>query len=89
MQIQRELLLSMMLMKAPETLVSFDDERRVEHILTKFNGTNQETCFNQKPIVVTGQRLKKGEVIADGPAIDKGELALGRNVSVAFMPWRI
>ncbi|MEK6552143.1 MAG: DNA-directed RNA polymerase subunit beta, partial [Bacteroidota bacterium] len=73
---------------APETLVSFDDERRVEHILTKFNGTNQETCFNQKPIVVTGQRLKKGEVIADGPAIDKGELALGRNVSVAFMPWR-
>ena len=73
---------------APETLVSFDDERRVEHILTKFNGTNQETCFNQKPIVVTGQRLKKGEVIADGPAIDRGELALGRNVSVAFMPWR-
>ena len=73
---------------APETLISFDDERRVEHVLTKFNGTNQETCFNQKPIVVTGQRVKKGEVLADGPAIDKGELALGRNVSVAFMPWR-
>jgi DNA-directed RNA polymerase subunit beta len=73
---------------SPETLVSFDDEKRVEYILTKFSGTNQETCFTQKPIVVTGQRLKKGDVLADGPAIDKGELALGRNVSVAFMPWR-
>lgn len=73
---------------AQETLVSFDDERRVEHLLTKFSGTNQETCFNQKPVVVTGQKLKKGDVIADGPGIEKGELALGRNVSVAFMPWR-
>jgi DNA-directed RNA polymerase subunit beta len=72
----------------PETLVSFNDERRVEYILTKFAGTNQETCFTQKPIVVTGQRLKKGDVLADGPAIEKGELGLGRNVSVAFMPWR-
>lgn len=72
----------------PSTLVSFDDERRVEYVLTKFAGTNQETCFNQKPIVVSGQKVKKGEVLADGPAIDKGELALGRNVSVAFMPWR-
>ncbi|MCX7875930.1 MAG: DNA-directed RNA polymerase subunit beta [Melioribacteraceae bacterium] len=72
----------------PSTLVSFDDERRVEYNLTKFSGTNQETCFNQKPIVLTGQRIKKGDVLADGPAIDKGELALGRNVSVAFMPWR-
>ncbi|MEW6702568.1 MAG: DNA-directed RNA polymerase subunit beta, partial [Bacteroidota bacterium] len=73
---------------APETLVSFDDEKRVVHTLTKFSGTNQETCFNQKPVVVTGQRVKKGDVLADGSAIDKGELALGRNVSVAFMPWR-
>jgi len=73
---------------SPETLVSFDDERRVEYILTKFSGTNQETCFTQKSIVITGQRVKKGDVLADGPAIEKGELALGRNVSVAFMPWR-
>ncbi|MFA7229549.1 MAG: DNA-directed RNA polymerase subunit beta, partial [Melioribacteraceae bacterium] len=73
---------------SPETLVSFDDERRVEHVLTKFAGTNQETCFNQKPVVVTGQKVKKGDVLADGPGIEKGELALGRNVSVAFMPWR-
>lgn len=72
----------------PETLVSFNDERRVEYTLTKFSGTNQETCFTQKPIVVTGQRLKKGDVLADGSAIEKGELGLGRNVSVAFMPWR-
>jgi DNA-directed RNA polymerase subunit beta len=73
---------------SPETLVTFDDERVVEYLLTKFSGTNQETCFNQKPIVISGQRVKKGDVLADGPAIDKGELALGRNVSVAFMPWR-
>ena len=72
----------------PETLVSFNDERRVEYTLTKFAGTNQETCFTQKPIVVTGQRLKKRDVLADGSAIEKGELGLGRNVSVAFMPWR-
>ncbi|MDP3580816.1 MAG: DNA-directed RNA polymerase subunit beta, partial [Ignavibacteria bacterium] len=72
----------------PETLVSFNDEKRVEYTLTKFSGTNQETCFTQKPIVVTGQKLKKGDVLADGSAIEKGELGLGRNVSVAFMPWR-
>ena len=71
-----------------ETLVSFDDERKVEYVLNKFAGTNQETCFNQKPVVKAGQKLKKGDVLADGPSIDKGELALGKNISVAFMPWR-
>jgi len=70
-----------------EALVSFDDERRVEYNLTKFAGTNQETCFSQRPVVVTGQKVKKGDVLADGPSMDKGELALGRNISVAFMPW--
>ncbi len=69
-------------------LTSFDDDRRVEYDLIKFTGTNQETCFNQKPVVSIGQKIKKGEVLADGPAIEKGELALGRNISVAFMPWR-
>ena len=68
-------------------LTSFDDDRRIEYTLTKFTGTNQETCFNQKPIIKVGQKVKKGDVLADGPAIDKGELALGRNISVAFMPW--
>ncbi|HET53872.1 MAG TPA: DNA-directed RNA polymerase subunit beta, partial [Ignavibacteria bacterium] len=59
-----------------------------EYNLIKFSGTNQETCFNQKPIVNTGQIIKKGDVIADGPATENGELALGKNVAVAFMPWR-
>lgn len=69
-------------------LTTFNDDRKVEYLLTKFSGTNQETCFTQKPIVKTGQKIKKGDVIADGPAIDTGELALGKNVLVAFMPWR-
>ncbi len=72
----------------PEYLTSFDDERRVEYKLVKFTGTNQETCFNQRPVVRTGQKVKKGDVLADGPAVDHGELALGKNVRVAFMPWR-
>ncbi len=56
--------------------------------LTKFKRSNQNTCINQKPMVSKGQRVVKGQVIADGPCTDKGELALGRNVLVAFMPWR-
>src|SRR5437660_1117155 len=56
--------------------------------LTKFKRSNQNTCINQKPIVKKGDRVTKGQVIADGPCTDKGELALGRNVLVAFMPWR-
>lgn len=55
--------------------------------LRKFMRTNAGTCFNQRPIVKLGQRVKKGQVIADGPCCDGGELALGRNVLVAFMPW--
>ena len=55
--------------------------------LTKFMRSNQNTCINQKPIVVKGQKVSKGEIIADGPATDHGELALGRNVLVAFLPW--
>src|SRR5579883_1150424 len=56
--------------------------------LTKFKRSNQNTCINQKPIVQKGQRVVKGQVIGDGPCTDYGELALGRNVLVAFMPWR-
>ncbi len=55
--------------------------------LRKFMRSNAGTCVNQKPIVKKGQKIKKGDVIADGPNTDKGELALGRNVLVAFMPW--
>jgi DNA-directed RNA polymerase subunit beta len=56
--------------------------------LTKFKRSNQNTCINQKPVVVKNQRVTKGQVIADGPCTDHGELALGRNVLVAFTPWR-
>jgi DNA-directed RNA polymerase subunit beta len=56
--------------------------------LTKFKRSNQNTCINQKPIVRVGQRVPKGACLADGPCTDLGELALGRNVLVAFMPWR-
>ncbi|HWZ30238.1 MAG TPA: DNA-directed RNA polymerase subunit beta [Bryobacteraceae bacterium] len=56
--------------------------------MTKFKRSNQNTCINQKPIVFQGQRVKKGDVLADGPCTESGELALGRNVLVAFMPWR-
>ncbi|MEE9122577.1 MAG: DNA-directed RNA polymerase subunit beta [Syntrophobacteria bacterium] len=55
--------------------------------ITKFQRSNQNTCFNQKPIVRPGQRVKKGQIIADGPATEMGELALGRNITVAFMSW--
>jgi len=56
--------------------------------LSKFKRSNQNTCFNQKPIVRKGDYVRKGQVIADGACTDKGELALGKNVLVAFMPWR-
>jgi DNA-directed RNA polymerase subunit beta len=56
--------------------------------LIKFKRSNQNTCINQKPVVREGERVIKGQVIADGPCTEQGELALGRNVLVAFMPWR-
>jgi DNA-directed RNA polymerase subunit beta len=56
--------------------------------LTKFRRSNQNTCINQRPIVSEGMRVARGEVLADGPCTSQGELALGRNVLVAFMPWR-
>jgi len=55
--------------------------------LTKYRRSNQNTCINQKPIVRKGQRIQAGDIVADGPGTDQGELALGRNVLVAFMPW--
>ncbi|MBI2840532.1 MAG: DNA-directed RNA polymerase subunit beta [Acidobacteria bacterium] len=56
--------------------------------MIKFRRSNQNTCINQKPIVKHGDRVVRGQVIADGPCTDQGELALGRNILVAFMPWR-
>jgi DNA-directed RNA polymerase subunit beta len=58
-----------------------------EYVLRKFHGLNERTCLNQKPIVKMGQKVKKGQILADGAATHQGELALGRNVLVAFMSW--
>jgi DNA-directed RNA polymerase subunit beta len=55
--------------------------------LVKFKRSNQNTCISQKPLVEAGDKIKKGNIIADGPATDKGDLALGRNLMVAFLPW--
>jgi DNA-directed RNA polymerase subunit beta len=71
-----------------ETIVSFDDSEIKEYDLIKFLRTNQDTSINQKPIVKVGDKVKKSDVLADGSSTDHGELALGRSVLVAFMPWR-
>ena len=64
------------------------DDGEVDHYsLMKFARSNQGTCMNQRPIVKAGQRVEVGDVLADGPSTDQGEMALGRNVLVAFMPW--
>lgn len=70
-----------------EIHVQRDNGRVDVYKLNKFLRSNQSTCFNQKPIVFRGDRVVKGQVLADGPATDGGELALGFNVLVAFMPW--
>ncbi|MDP4198567.1 MAG: DNA-directed RNA polymerase subunit beta [Bacteroidota bacterium] len=71
-----------------EILASFDDRRRREYKLVKFFRTNQDTSITQRPSVKQGQRVAKGDVLADSSSTELGELALGRNVLVAFMPWR-
>jgi len=71
--------------KMPKSKKSEEDVQR--YALQKFRRCNAGTCFNQKPIVKVGQSVKKGEVLADGPATHQGELALGKNLMVAFMPW--
>ena len=71
-----------------EKLTSYSHEKTVTYPLLKFFRTNQDTCINQRPIVRAGQRLRKGMPIADGASTDNGELALGQNILVAFMPWR-
>jgi DNA-directed RNA polymerase subunit beta len=67
--------------------VGNDDGTRNTYLVAKFRRSNQGTCFNQKPVVTEGQRIEAGQVIADGPCTDEGEMALGRNLLVAFMPW--
>ncbi|MDG1980964.1 MAG: DNA-directed RNA polymerase subunit beta, partial [Flavobacteriaceae bacterium] len=70
-----------------EKLVSFDSDEK-SYDLIKFRKTNQGTCINLKPIVSSGDRVEKGQVLCEGYATQKGELALGRNMKVAFMPWK-
>ncbi|MEX2356578.1 MAG: DNA-directed RNA polymerase subunit beta [Thermaerobacterales bacterium] len=72
---------------ATEITILTEGGERDEYCLMKFERSNQGTCFNQRPIVKSGQEVEAGEVIADGPSTDMGELALGRNVLCAFMPW--
>ncbi len=70
-----------------DRLISFDDDIK-RYQLTKFRKTNQSTCINLKPIVKKGEKVIKGQVLCDGYATQNGELALGRNMKVAFMPWK-
>ena len=74
-------------MSDEEKLISFDDDIKV-YSLTKFKKTNQNTCINLKPIVVKGDNVVKGQVLCEGYATQNGELAIGRNLKVAFMPWK-
>ncbi len=79
---------------ATRVVVRIDEKDRKQgssgvdiYSLVKYRRSNQNTCVNQKPIVEVGERVERGQVLADGPATDMGELALGQNVVVAFMPW--
>ena len=67
--------------------MTYDDGEKEDYHLTKFARSNQSNCYNQKPIVVKGDRVEAGEVIADGPSTDGGELALGKNPLIGFMTW--
>ena len=70
-----------------EKIISFDDDTK-DYYLTKFQKTNQRTCINNQPIVRVGDKVKKGQVLCEGYATQNGELAIGRNLKVAFMPWK-
>ncbi len=83
----------MVIRAAVDGRVTYVDAERIvldgteEHVLRKFQGLNERTCLNQKPIIRMGQEVKKGEILADGPACTNGELSLGRNVLVGFMTY--
>ncbi|HZK34054.1 MAG TPA: DNA-directed RNA polymerase subunit beta [Bacillota bacterium] len=70
-----------------QIVVMGDDKKEYTHKLLKFRRSNQGTCINQKPIVVQGEVVEKGQIIADGPSTDEGEIALGRNILMGFMTW--
>ena len=70
-----------------EITIKQDDKTKKTYKLTKFLGSNQSNCYNQRPIVVKGERVEKGQVIADGPSTSNGEMALGKNPLIGFMTW--
>ncbi len=72
---------------AKKILIRTKEGKVREHILMKYNRSNHSTCINQVPLVRRGEKVKVGDVLADGPSMDQGELALGRNVLVAYMTW--
>jgi DNA-directed RNA polymerase subunit beta len=72
---------------ASRIILETNDGETIQYPLLKFMRSNQGTCYNQRPIVEVGQRVEADTIIADGPSTDNGELALGRNILVAFMPW--
>ena len=72
---------------ADEIVIKTDEGQKEVHRMTKFSRSNQGTCINQRPIVFKGQRVEKGDVIADGPSTSKGEIALGKNPLIGFMTW--
>ena len=72
---------------ASTIITTADDGKETVYQLTKYDRSNSSTCLNQKPIVWDGERVKPGDILADGPAMENGELALGQNVTVAFMTW--
>ena len=72
---------------AKEVRVRTADGSLDTYQITKFHGSNAGMCYNQRPIVAQGDKVVKGEILADGPSMEKGELALGQNVLVAFMTW--
>jgi len=79
---------SRIIVNVNEKEVLDEDDTGVDiYTLTKYTRTNQNTCINQKPLVSSGDIIEKGDVIADGPSTDLGELALGQNILIAFMPW--
>jgi len=72
---------------AQKIVVTEDSGKEHTYELTKFRRSNASTCLNQKPIVWDGERIERGDILADGPAMEAGELALGQNVTIAFMTW--
>ena len=71
-----------------KVIVTENSGRKSEYRLQKYQRSNQETCINQRPIVWKGEEVKSGQILADGPSINGGELALGQNIIVAYMPWQ-